>query len=265
MRAKLKPLDQQIIVVTGAGGGVGLEVARRAAAAGAAVLLTGLDESAIRKAAEAINTSGGRAHAVAGDLADAEAVARVARAAIARFGGFDTWIAAPESHELGVANAIREAARHFKDRPGGGAIVNLAMAAPQALRREIAKAPVALTEIHLPDLSRLEGAVEVVAAAALYAASHALGRMRVHASGKRLSFATEAQKHRGLLIGAGVVGLAAIAAWYGRDQLGAAMAPAVKKAARPLVAGAVRRRPLTAARLAAKHPRQALRLAQALR
>jgi NAD(P)-dependent dehydrogenase (short-subunit alcohol dehydrogenase family) len=265
MRVKLKPLAEQIIVITGAGGGLGLAIAKRAAAAGASVLLTGLDETALRKAAEEINTSGGRAHAVAGDHADAEAVARVARAAIARFGGFDTWIAGPESHELGVANGLREAARHFKSRQGGGAVVSLAAGVSNALRREVRGGPLSLTEIRLPDISKLDGAVEVVAAAALYGASHALGRMAVSSNGRRLSFATEAQKHRGLLLGVGLVGIAVVAAWYGRNTIGAAVAPAVKKTVRPLVVEAARRRPLTAAKLVARHPRQAFRFAAALR
>jgi NAD(P)-dependent dehydrogenase (short-subunit alcohol dehydrogenase family) len=260
MRAKLKPLDQQVVVVTGAGGGIGLAIAQGAAAAGAAVVLTGRDESALRKAAEAINAGGGRAHPVAGDLADPEATARIARAAIARFGGFDAWINGPDNHDLATATATREAARHFRGRPGGGAVVNLA-ATPsnlsQALRRELARAPVSLTEIRLPELARLEGAAEVVAAAALYAAGHPLGRMAVSASGKRLSFYTAAQKHRGALLGAGLVALAAAAAWYGRGRIG--------QAVRPLVLEAAWRRPITSVKLVARHPRRALRLANALR
>ncbi len=94
MRAKFKPLAEQIVVVTGATSGPGLAVVRKAAEAGASLLLTSPDEAAVRKLAEEINAAGGRAHAVAADLSDPEACARVARATIARFGGFDTWISA---------------------------------------------------------------------------------------------------------------------------------------------------------------------------
>ena len=267
MRPKLKPLAEQVIVVAGAGGGTGLAIARRAAQAGAAVVLTGHGETALRQAAEAINAEGGRAHAVAGDLADPEAAGRIARAAVARFGGFDTWINGPESHELAAANGAREAGRHFRGRPGGGAVVNLTPTAPnlsRTLRRELARAPVSLTEIRLPRGVQPQAAADVIAAAALYAASHALGRMSVSASGKRLSFYTEAQKHRGLLVGAGLVALAAATAWYGRGRLASVARPVIRSAVRPLVVRAAWRRPLTTARLAARHPRQALKLARAL-
>ena len=39
MPAKLKPLAQQVIVITGASSGIGLATARKAAKAGAAVVL----------------------------------------------------------------------------------------------------------------------------------------------------------------------------------------------------------------------------------
>jgi len=90
----------------------------------------------------------------------------------------------------------------------------------------------------------------------------------VASHGKRLTVATEAKKHPGLLAGLGVLALAGAALWFGRGkiaQAAAAARPKVARAVRPVVAGAVRRRPLQAAKLAAKHPKQALKLAKALR
>src|SRR5687767_7318660 len=92
MRAKLKPLDQQVIVITGASSGIGLATARRAAKAGAAVVLAARNEAALREVCEEISAEGGRALPVAADVGDPDDVARIARSAIARFGGFDTWV-----------------------------------------------------------------------------------------------------------------------------------------------------------------------------
>ncbi|MCR5874835.1 SDR family NAD(P)-dependent oxidoreductase [Phenylobacterium sp. J426] len=145
MGAKLKPLDQQVVVVTGASSGIGLATARAFAAAGAAAVLVARNEVALRDACAEIEAAGGRAHFVAADVGIAEEVARVREAAIARFGGFDTWVndagvgiygdsleVSLEDHEqlfrtnyFGVVHGSLEAARHLKDRPGGGAIINI--------------------------------------------------------------------------------------------------------------------------------------------
>ncbi|MFT4934581.1 MAG: NADP-dependent 3-hydroxy acid dehydrogenase YdfG [Pseudoalteromonas distincta] len=92
MPVKLKPLSEQVIVITGASSGIGLTTARKAAKAGAAVVLASRNEEALKTIADEINAAGGRAHAVAGDVGDPAQVEAIARAAIARFGGFDTWI-----------------------------------------------------------------------------------------------------------------------------------------------------------------------------
>ncbi|ACG77266.1 short-chain dehydrogenase/reductase [Phenylobacterium zucineum HLK1] len=145
MRAKLKPLDQQVIVITGASSGIGLATARAAAQAGAAVVLAARNEEALLQICAELEADGGRAHFVVADVGEAEDVARIAREAAARFGGFDTWVndagvgiygdsleIPVEDHErlfrtnyFGVVNGSVEAARHLKDRPGGGAIINV--------------------------------------------------------------------------------------------------------------------------------------------
>ena len=145
MRARLKPLSDQVMVITGASSGIGLALARKAARAGAAVVLNARDEATLRRICDDINAEGGRAHPAPGDVGVAQDVARVARAAIARFGGFDTWVnnaavgiygelvdIPPEDHErmfrtnyFGVVNGSVEAARHFQARGGSGAIINV--------------------------------------------------------------------------------------------------------------------------------------------
>lgn len=60
----------QVAVVTGAGQGIGFEIARRLALQGAAVVLNDCDEALARKAAGVISAEGGICHAMPGDAAD---------------------------------------------------------------------------------------------------------------------------------------------------------------------------------------------------
>ncbi len=76
-------------VVTGAGRGLGLEIARALAARGLAVNLTDVDADAAERAAEEI---GGSAWAAGLDVRDAEACRAIAAAAAERAGGLDVWV-----------------------------------------------------------------------------------------------------------------------------------------------------------------------------
>ncbi|HZW08274.1 MAG TPA: SDR family oxidoreductase [Phycisphaerales bacterium] len=92
MKPTLKPLDEQVVVITGASSGIGLATAEAAAAKGARVVLAARSVHALREIAERINASGGEAVAVECDVADRADVERVAQAAIERFGRIDTWV-----------------------------------------------------------------------------------------------------------------------------------------------------------------------------
>lgn len=92
MKVRLKPLRDQVVVITGASSGIGLVTARMAAERGARVVLVSRDETDLRKAAEEIRARGGRALHVVADVADPAAVDEVAATAVREFGGFDTWI-----------------------------------------------------------------------------------------------------------------------------------------------------------------------------
>lgn len=92
MNVTLKPIDQQTIVITGASSGIGLVTARMAAKAGAQVVLAARNEEALQQLAEEIRGQGGHALPVRADVGVEADVRRVAEAAVAEFGGFDTWV-----------------------------------------------------------------------------------------------------------------------------------------------------------------------------
>jgi short-subunit dehydrogenase len=92
MTIKLKPLDEQVMVITGASSGIGLVTARSAAAKGAKVMLVARSEEELGTIVREINESGGTAAFVAADVADPEAMTGVAAKTRAQFGRIDTWI-----------------------------------------------------------------------------------------------------------------------------------------------------------------------------
>ncbi len=92
MKVRLKPLDQQVMVIVGASSGIGLATARAAASRGARLVLVGRSENALRRLAAELSNSSRRAIAVTADVSVAEDVRRVADETERVFGGFDTWV-----------------------------------------------------------------------------------------------------------------------------------------------------------------------------
>src|SRR5688572_22036587 len=92
MAVKLKKLEDQVIVITGASSGIGLTTVRQAAKSGARLVLAARNEEALRKLADEINTGGGRAVYVVADVGSHGDVSKIAAEALNSFGGFDTWV-----------------------------------------------------------------------------------------------------------------------------------------------------------------------------
>lgn len=82
-------LTKKVAIVTGASSGIGLAVARLFAAEGASVVLTGRREEELDRIVAQIESSGGRAVAIAGDVRDEQLARRLVETAVDRFGGLD--------------------------------------------------------------------------------------------------------------------------------------------------------------------------------
>src|SRR5271163_3533758 len=89
---RLKPLARQVVVITGATSGIGLSTARAAAGRGARVVLAARNEEALKDVEADLKSKGGKVVHVVADVGRESDVRRIAEAAIAAFGGFDTWV-----------------------------------------------------------------------------------------------------------------------------------------------------------------------------
>jgi short-subunit dehydrogenase len=134
MRITLKPLTEQVIVITGASSGIGLVTAKTAARRGARVMLVARNEAALAKAVEEIEGAGGQAGYAIADVGDPAQVRAAAQATMARFGRIDTWV-----NNAGVAiyakltdTPLDEHERMFRTNYFGA--VNGAMAAVEQMR-----------------------------------------------------------------------------------------------------------------------------------
>lgn len=141
MALRLKHLSEQVMVITGATGGIGLTTARMAASHGARLVLAADSAAALDQMAAELRRHGTVVLTITADIAKQADVARIGMAAIERFGRVDTWInhagtsmsarVSPEDKQRlfqtnfwGVVHGSLEAVRHMKMR-GGGALINL--------------------------------------------------------------------------------------------------------------------------------------------
>jgi short-subunit dehydrogenase len=144
MAVKLRKIDEQVMVITGATSGIGLTTARRAAEQGARLVLAARSSDALDQLASELRRQGTQVATVAADVGVQADVERIGRAAMERFGRIDTWVnnagisifgriedvPLEDQHRVmqtnfwGVVYGSLEAVKHMKTR-GGGAIINL--------------------------------------------------------------------------------------------------------------------------------------------
>ena len=85
-------LDGSVVVVTGAGGGLGRAFALGFGAAGARVVAADVDGPAAGETAGAVRAAGGEASAVTVDVGDGDATRAMAAAAVDAYGGIDVLV-----------------------------------------------------------------------------------------------------------------------------------------------------------------------------
>jgi NAD(P)-dependent dehydrogenase (short-subunit alcohol dehydrogenase family) len=89
---KLKPINDQVVVVVGASSGIGRESALLLAARGARVVVAARSEPGLISLVAEITAHGGEATFVVSDVADPDQVRHVAEVAEETYGRIDTWV-----------------------------------------------------------------------------------------------------------------------------------------------------------------------------
>lgn len=143
MKFRLKPLREQVMVITGATSGIGLSTTRMAARNGVRLLIAARNPDALRRLSEEIRVQGGEAVDVEADVGRPEDVRRIADVAVQHFGGFDTWVNNAgasvygrcldvdiqdmkrvfDTNFWGIVHGSRVACEHLRRR--GGALINV--------------------------------------------------------------------------------------------------------------------------------------------
>jgi len=173
-------LDGKVVLVTGAGGGIGRDIALMAAAEGAAVVVndlgaslkgTGQSETAAQKVVEEIRAAGGSAVADGGSVADPDAARAMVETAVREFGRLDAVVnnagilrdgffhkmtyedfdAVVKVHLYGAFNTSRAAADQFRAQESG-ALVH--MTSTSGLIGNFAQANYAAAKLGIAALSK---------------------------------------------------------------------------------------------------------------
>jgi short-subunit dehydrogenase len=136
MSVTLKPLDQQVVVITGASSGIGLAAARSFAKEGAKVVVTARSSQVLDDLVSEIETAGGQALAYVAEISSRAEVEKVASAAIEKFGRIDTWV---NDAGLGIFGKLEEVSEEDNRRlfdVNFWGVVNGSLAALPYLKRQ---------------------------------------------------------------------------------------------------------------------------------
>jgi len=136
-------LQGKVVVISGAGTGIGADAARAMRMAGASLVLNGRRTDKLEQVASSIDPTGKNVATVAGDIGDAEISREVVKTAIERFGGVDVlfnnagifepkpFLQVSQADLRGYFNLMggyfavtQSAVRHMKEH-GGGAIISI--------------------------------------------------------------------------------------------------------------------------------------------
>jgi short-subunit dehydrogenase len=132
----LKPVEEQVIVITGASSGIGLATAQAAAQRGAQVVLAARSIDTLERICDDIEAAGGEAMAVEVDVGSRDDVERLAQTVIDRFGRIDTWVNNAGVAIYGRLEQVSEAdSRRLFDTNFWG-VVNGSLAALPHLRKQ---------------------------------------------------------------------------------------------------------------------------------
>jgi NAD(P)-dependent dehydrogenase (short-subunit alcohol dehydrogenase family) len=89
---RLKPIEEQVVVLMGASSGIGREAALRFAERGARVVVSARGEEGLASLVEEIRREGGEATYVVADTSEFEQVEAVVERAVEEYGTLDTWV-----------------------------------------------------------------------------------------------------------------------------------------------------------------------------
>lgn len=153
----MKRFEEKVAIVTGAGNGIGLSIAKAYAAEGAKVVVADINVSAGERAVKDIKASGGEAVSVPTDVSDEHKIVKMVEKGIETYGGIDILVnnAGITVHKL-LVDLEREAwdkqlgvqltgpflgtkhvGRHMIDRAKGGKIVNISSVASMMGRAKL--------------------------------------------------------------------------------------------------------------------------------
>ncbi len=170
----MSKLSDKVAVVTGASKGIGAEIARELAAAGAAVVVNyATSRDAADEVVAEITGNGGKAAAIQADVAKAADVERLFAETKRAFGQIDVLVnnagiyeftpleavSEEEFHRLfntnvlGVLLATREAVKHFG--PNGGSVINLSSV--------VTRTAPPMSAVYVATKSAVEGITRVLA------------------------------------------------------------------------------------------------------